>query len=238
MNDQFVRFYCHLSELRSRLVQALVALVVATSCALYFSTNIVAWILLPIKSSFSNAVLIATAPTDAFIIKLQVGLLAGFIISMPFLIYQLWLFVEPALYPQEKRLAIPFVISATSFFIIGLVFCFYLALPVAFQFLSHEFLTIGVAAAIKADAAIKFTLLFLTVFGIAFQLPVFCYVGAKLHLLTAKQLFKNSRVAVVVIFVLAAIFTPPDVISQLLLAIPLLILYALCILVAYTADIF
>jgi sec-independent protein translocase protein TatC len=167
--------------------------------------------------------------------KLMVGIVGGFLLSLPLTFYQLWLFIAPGLHDHERRFVLPFVALSTLCFLAGAAFCYEFVLPVAFTFFSGEFQSLNVAPQIRMEEYLSFTIKFLLVFGAIFELPILSYFLARGGLLTHRWLLEKIRYSVVVIFIVAAILTPPDVVSQLLMAGPLLVLYALCIGVAYLA---
>ena len=225
-------FLQHLAELRSVLVHIFVVLCVATICCFVESKFLFSLITVPIEKYFSEAQLIGTSPTEAFFTKLKVSLGAGILISAPFSFFQLWRFISPGLHESEQRFAIPFVLISTLFFISGVMFCYYAVLPFAFNFFRNEYLSIGVLAALRIGEILSFTLKLLLVFGAVFEMPILTFFFARLGVLTDKWLIEKFRYSILVIFVTAALFTPPDIITQVLLAVPLIVIYGLCILVA------
>ena len=227
----------HLKELRGRLGKAAIAIV---GCAILSFTQanlLFTFITAPLHATFPTGQIIGTSPTDAFLTKIHIALICGLLLALPVVFYQLWRFITPGLYEQEKRLALPFIIASTFFFISGVSFCFYVVVPAAFSFFSDEFISLGVSPQIRIGEYLGFVLKLLLVFGVVFEMPVLSYFLAKLGLITSHWLWKQTRYALLVIFVLAGILTPgPDVASQLLLAGPMLVLYCLCILVAKVVE--
>ncbi len=229
-------FLEHLAELRTRVFHGAVGILIGAVLA-YFKVELIFDALTePIRGSFANLELIGTGPADAFICKLKMGIAAGVILSSPYLFYQLWLFVAPGLHEHEKKFAIPFVCGSTGCFLAGCAFCFYLVLPVAFSYFSGEFVSVGVKPSIRIGEYLPFVMKMCLVFGSVFELPIVFYFLARLGLVTSDGLKKNFRYAVVVIFIVAAILTPPDIVSQCLLAGPLLVIYGLCIWIAAVAG--
>lgn len=225
----------HLDELRTRLIRALLAVGIGFAATYAFSERLVAWLLEPLtRLRPEEALVIGTGVTDAFFTKLKVSFIAGIFVASPAVFYQLWQFVAPGLYEREKRVALPFSIAASFFFIAGGAFCYYLVFPVAFRFFLEEFTSVGIAAQIRVSEYLTFTSRMLLAFGITFELPVATFFLARVGMVTHHTMIAWARYAVVVIFVVAAVLTPgPDIASQMLMATPLLVLYALSIGIAY-----
>ena len=222
-------FIEHLAELRTRIMHAAIGVLIGTSLSYFWVESLFAMLTEPIRGSFTNLELIGTGPADAFVCKLKIGVAAGILLSCPWIFYQLWLFVAPGLHETERRFAAPFVAFSSSFFLAGCAFCFYLVLPVAFRYFSDEFVSVGVRPSIRIEEYLPFVVKMCLVFGGVFELPIGCYFLARMGLITHAGMIKNFRYAVVVIFIVAAILTPPDVVSQCMLAGPLLVIYGLCI---------
>jgi sec-independent protein translocase protein TatC len=166
----------------------------------------------------------------AFFVALKVSFFAGLLGAMPFILYQLWLFVAPGLYSNEKKMVIPFVVGGSVMFFIGVIFAYYIVTPFGFQFL----ITFGsflYTPFINIEDYVGFFTKIMLGFGVAFELPVFAYFLALLGLVTDRTLIDFFKYAVVIIFVLAALLTPPDILTQLLMAAPLIILYGVSILI-------
>jgi len=166
----------------------------------------------------------------AFFVALKVSFFAGLLGSLPFILYQIWLFIAPGLYSNEKKMIIPFVVGGSIMFFIGILFAYYVVTPFGFQFL----ITFGsflYTPLINIEDYVGFFTKIMMGFGIAFELPVFAYFLALLGLITDKTLIDFFRYAVLIIFVVAALLTPPDVLTQLLMAFPLILLYGASILI-------
>jgi len=177
---------------------------------------------------------VGLAPTEAFFAKLKVAFIAAIFAASPVVFYQLWQFVAPGLYQNEKRYVIPFVLFASLFFLLGAGFCYQVVLPIAYAFFLDEYKTIGVQATLRISEYFSFTSRMLLAFGVTFELPVLAFFFARVGLITHRTLLDFFRYSVVGIFIVAAVLTPgPDVASQLLLAGPLLLLYLVSIGVAY-----
>lgn len=179
--------------------------------------------------------IIFTGLAEPFFTAVKISLFAGFFFALPFILYQVWAFIAPGLYEHEKKLVLPFVFWGTLMFVIGAAFAYYVVFPVGFkvlvQFGGGEF-----TAMPKMSEYVSFFGKLMLGFGIAFELPVVTYFLAKLGLVTDRTLIEFSRYAIVIIFILAAILTPPDLFSQLAMATPLLILYGISILIAKVVN--
>jgi sec-independent protein translocase protein TatC len=225
----------HLEELRTRLIRALIAVGIGFAISYGVSEWLVAWLLKPLTALRpEEALVIGTGVTDAFFTKLKVSFIAGIFLASPAVFYQAWQFIAPGLYEREKRVALPFSAAASFFFVAGAAFCYYLVFPVAFRFFLDEFTSVGIAAQIRVSEYLTFTSRMLLAFGATFELPVVTFFLARVGLVTHRTMLAWSRYAIVAIFVVAAVLTPgPDVASQMLMATPLLVLYALSIGIAY-----
>jgi sec-independent protein translocase protein TatC len=225
----------HLEELRTRLIRMIAALSIAAIACWLVIEHLVEFLLAPLQQLRPDqSLIIGTGVTEAFFTKLKVAVIGGIFLSSPILFFQAWRFVAPGLYDREKRVAMPFSVAASVFFIAGASFCYWLVFPVAFQFFLEEFASIGVSAQIRVSEYLSFSSRMLLAFGVTFELPVVTFFLARLGLVTHKTLIGWWRYAIIVIFVVAAVLTPgPDVASQMLMAAPLLVLYVLSIGVAY-----
>ena len=223
----------HLAELRKRLINSLIAVFLGAILA-FLKVEIFFDILQkPLKKSFPTMKLVALTPTESFFTALKISLLMGFILTSPFVFYQLWKFIEPALYPEEKKLVVPFVIFTTVFFVLGALFSFFGVLPLAIKFLiTYGYTYLQVEAMISVSSYISFVLRLILAFGIAFELPVILSLLARLGIITPSALSKGRPFFIVGAFTFAAIITPPDIISQVFLALPLVIFYELSIYMA------
>jgi sec-independent protein translocase protein TatC len=234
LDDRTMPLLGHLEELRWRLMKALLAVVVAFVPTYAFVTTLFAFLLQPLHQLPDPPPVVGLAPTEAFFAKLKVAFIAAIFAASPVVFYQLWQFVAPGLYQNEKRYAIPFVLFASLFFLLGASFCYMVVLPVAYRFFLEEYKTIGVQATLRISEYFSFTSRMLLAFGVTFELPVLAFFFARVGLITHRTLLDFFRYSVVGIFIMAAVLTPgPDVASQLLLAGPLLLLYLVSIGVAY-----
>jgi sec-independent protein translocase protein TatC len=225
----------HLEELRTRIIRAIVATAVGGGLAWFAIERIVTFLLAPLAALRpGESLIIGTGVTEAFFTKLKVAVIAGIFLASPIIFYQLWRFIAPGLYEREKRVAMPFSIAASAFFVSGAAFCYWLVFPVAFSFFLDEFASIGVTAQIRVSEYLSFASRMLLAFGVTFELPVLTFFLARIGLVTHHTLITWWRYAIIVIFIVAAVLTPgPDVASQMMMACPLLVLYALSIGVAY-----
>lgn len=222
----------HLVELRARLVRALLGLGVVLLALLPFSRPIYSWLAMPLISRLPvGQTMIAMNPAGAFFAPLKLTFFTAVFIAVPWLLYQAWAFVAPGLYQREKKLALPLLGSAVLLFYVGCAFAYFLVLPAVFHFLT-TFKPDVIAITPDANSYLDFVLVIFFAFGTSFELPVALVILALLGWVTPKQLSEGRGYAVVGIFVLAAVLTPPDVVSQLMLAIPMCLLYEIGIIAA------
>lgn len=223
----------HLEELRWRLVKCVVAIAVGFVGTYAFSDKIFNFLVSPlVKVMPEESQLIYTSLPEAFLTYLKVSFFSGLILATPVILYQIWKFVMPGLYEREKKYVLPFVLIATVFFFMGSSFAFYVVFPLGFQFfLGFTTDKISALPSMKEYLGLSMRLLF--AFGITFELPVIMFFLAKMGLVKHTTLRKQRKYAILIVTILAAILTPPDVISQILLAIPLIGLYEISIWVTY-----
>ena len=223
----------HLLELRRRVMFAGLALIVAVCLMLPLGGEIFEWLKAPADPYFPDDGGFTTRyVAEKFLTRLKCSLFAGSFLASPFIFLQLWRFIAPGLYARERRLALPFVVSSSLSFVGGAAFCYYLLMPVAMQF----FLTIGGEDGIQTQIEMGEYMVFVTrlmlVFGVVFELPLLMFFLARLGLVSAETLAKSRKYAIVGIFALAAVVTPPDPITQLMLGVPLVVLYEVGIITA------
>lgn len=217
----------HLIELRARLMRALIGLGVVLLGLMPFSRQIYNWLAHPLISQLPNGQsMIAINPAGAFFAPLKLTFFVALFIAVPWLLYQLWAFVAPGLYAREKRLAVPLLATSVLLFYIGCAFAYFLVLPAVFHFLT-TFRPDVIAITPDANAYLDFVLAIFFAFGSSFELPVAMVILTLLGWVTPQQFKEGRGYAIVGIFVLAAVLTPPDVVSQLMLAIPMVLLYEL-----------
>lgn len=224
----------HLKELRIRLLRAAIALAVGFFVAYAIDNQIFNALTWPIREvSHGKILLIGTGVGEAFFTKLKVALIAGLFIASPAVFYEIWRFIAPGLYDSERKLARPFVIFATLFFVAGGYFCWAVVFKVGYAFFLSEYASIGITPTIRISEYLAFSTKLLLAFGITFEMPVFAFFLTRVGILDHKMMLHYLRYAIVAIFIVSAALTPPDMVSQFLLAIPLLALYGLSIGVAY-----
>jgi sec-independent protein translocase protein TatC len=226
----------HLRELRKRLVYSLIAVSIGAIGAYYYSGEVFALLSAPYKLGFGSAPLIGTSPAEAWLLKVKVAFFSGALITSPILFYQLWAFVAPGLYQRERRLVVPFVIASSILFLGGATFCYRTVLPLTLSFFRSEFLSIGVAPTIKIGEHISMTIVTMLGCGLVFELPLLTFILARGGVIDHRFLLRWYRQAILSIFIVSAIITPPDVFSQIILAVPLLILYLISIGIAWIAS--
>lgn len=215
----------HLIELRRRLMWIVAGILVCFIGMMPFSQQLYTFAAEPLMANLpKDTSMIATDVIAPFFVPVKITLMAAFLVSLPHTLYQIWAFVAPALYQNEKRLITPLVLSSVSLFFVGMAFAYYLVFPVVFKFLAG-ITPVGVNMATDIDKYLSFILGMFVAFGTTFEVPVVVVLLAKIGVVSPEQL-KNARPYVIVgAFVVAAIITPPDVVSQILLAIPLILLY-------------
>lgn len=222
----------HLIELRMRLLRAVAGLLLLFVALLPFANRLYAWLAQPLLDKLpKGGQLIAVEVASPFFAPLKLAFFVAIVVAMPWLLYQLWAFVAPGLYKREKRLALPLLASALTLFYVGCAFAYFIVLPSVFSFL-NKVIPAGVAMMTDINAYLDFVLVIFLAFGLSFELPVALVILVLLGWVTPKQLSEWRGYAIVGIFVVAAVITPPDVVSQLLLAIPMVALYELGILAA------
>jgi sec-independent protein translocase protein TatC len=233
MTDVQMPLTAHLEELRWRLIKSLAAVAVAFVATYNLADPLFVFLTAPLQAQ-NPGQLIGTGVTEAFFTKMKVAFIAAIFVASPVLFFQAWKFVAPGLYDREKRYVRPFVFFATVFFLSGAAFCYWVVFPVGYQFFLGQFESIGVSPQIRISEYLTFSARMLLAFGATFELPVITFFLARMGLVTHKGMLGYSRYAVLIIFIVAGVLTPgPDVASQLLMAGPLLVLYAVSIGVAY-----
>jgi sec-independent protein translocase protein TatC len=231
----------HLVELRRRLIRAFIALFLAFAVCFYFAGEIFAFLTQPLIAGFGTGQgrLVYTKLYEAFFVEVRVAFFAAFFVAFPVIANQLWAFVAPGLYVKEKRAFLPFLIATPILFLLGASLAYYVVMPVAIRFfLGYQ----GQIPGIEQQALpamgeyLSFVMHFILAFGIAFLLPVLLMLMERAGLVTRDQLKRGRRYAILVAFVVAAVATPPDVISQFMLAIPLILLYELSLIAIWFTE--
>jgi len=229
-------FLDHLDELRKRLIACVWGLVVGCAIGFVFVQRIQAFIWMPLYQalhSVNGAKFMYTTGFEPFMLTMKIGALAGLLIALPFVIYQLWLFISPGLYSHEKKLAVPFVLFCTLFFLLGAAFSHYAAFPWTWKFfLGWE--TEYMEFRPSIDEVFGLYVKMMLGFGLIFQMPMIVFFLARIGVVTAGFMVRNAKYAILIIFIVAAVVSPgTDVVSQCLMAFPMLALYGLSVLVAY-----
>ncbi|HEY6087166.1 MAG TPA: twin-arginine translocase subunit TatC [Burkholderiaceae bacterium] len=220
-------FVSHLVELRDRLIRVVIAVGIAFAALCFWPGPAGMYDLLaaPLVATLpKGATLIATNVISPFIVPLKITLLAAFMVALPIVLYQLWAFVAPGLYSHEKRLVMPLVVSSTLLFFLGVGFCYFFVFGQVFKFI-QSFAPKSITAAPDIEAYLGFVLTMFIAFGAAFEVPIVVIVLARMGLVSIEKLKAFRGYFIVLAFILAAVITPPDVVSQLALAIPMCILY-------------
>jgi sec-independent protein translocase protein TatC len=240
--EEAMTLWEHLAELRSRLVKMMVTFVIGAGISWAYKEKLLEVLTLPFVASWNPTqaggapTLHFQTPASGFIAYVKLSALAGLVFSLPLMFYQVWAFVAPGLYAKEKRFAIPFVLSSFLLFVAGGYFCFTYAFPPAFKFLIGQAGLVGslhVQPTVMLDEYISFVMNMLLAFGCAAELPVVAFFLSVIGVVTHKDLIKFFRYWVVIAFVIAAVVTPPDPLSQFMLAVPLCGLYGVSIIVAW-----
>jgi len=225
-------FISHLLELRSRLIRALLALIVVFLCLMPFTSAIFDLLAAPMMNALpQGAKMIATGVITPFMVPVKITLLLAFVLTLPYVLHQAWAFIAPGLYAHEKNLVVPLIVSSSILFFIGMAFCYFFVFGVVFQFI-NQFAPQTVSVAPDIESYYSFVVTMFLAFGVTFEVPVVVVVLVWMGLVTVEKLKQMRRYVIVGAFVVAAIVTPPDVMSQLLLAIPLCLLYELGLLAA------
>jgi twin arginine-targeting protein translocase tatC len=215
----------HLIELRNRTVRAALAVLIIFGCLSPFMKQIFDYLSQPLMVALPQGVkLLATGVVAPFMVPLKVTLFVAFVIALPVVLYQMWAYIAPALYRSEKRLILPVIVSGVSMFGVGMAYCYFVVFGMVFKFIAG-FSPESVNFAPDIDSYFSFVLRMFFAFGITFEVPILVIVLNRLGLADVKKLTQVRPYVIVGAFVVAAIFTPPDVLSQLLLALPLVILY-------------
>jgi sec-independent protein translocase protein TatC len=232
MTDIEDSFISHLIEMRDRLLRAVLAVVVIFICLFPWAQDIYALLARPLLAALpKGGQMIATEITTPFFVPMKVTMMAAFLLALPWVFYQAWAFVAPGLYQHEKRLGVPLVIASVILFLTGMAFAYFLVFPLVFHFIVSVTPT-GVAVMTDIGKYLDFVLTMFMAFGITFQVPIAVVLLVKMGMVSVAKLREIRPYVIVGAFVIGAIFTPPDVVSQFMLATPLWVLYELGIIVA------
>lgn len=225
-------FLTHLIELRSRLLRSAVAVLVLFLCLMPFASDLFDLVAAPMMNALpQGSKMIATGVITPFLIPVQFVLLLAFVLALPYVLYQAWAFIAPGMYANEKQLVVPLIVSSTVLFFVGMGFCYFFVFGTVFKFI-NQFAPQSVSVAPDIESYFSFVVTMFLAFGVTFEVPVVVVVLVRVGLVSVEKLRQIRRYVIVGAFVVAAIVTPPDVMSQLLLAIPLCLLYELGLLAA------
>ncbi len=230
--DQEQTFLSHLVELRDRLLRAILAILVVFLCLMPWASEIYDFLAHPMMLALPEGTkMIATGVVTPFLVPVKVTVMVAFVIALPIVLYQSWAFIAPGLYAHEKRLGLPLVIASTLLFIVGMAFCYFFVFGVVFKFI-NEFAPKSITPAPDIEQYLSFVLTMFIAFGVTFEVPVIVIVLVRMGIVSLQKLREIRPYAIVGAFVIAAVVTPPDVMSQLLLAIPLVLLFEVGLLLA------
>lgn len=225
-------FISHLIELRDRLLRAIIACAVIFFCLFPWAKDLYRILASPLLSKLpAGGQMIATDVTGAFFVPMKVAMMVAFLIALPYVLYQIWAFVAPGLYSHEKKLAMPLIFTSTVLFFIGMAFAYFFVFPIVFKFMASV-TPEGVAMMTDIGKYLDFVLGMFVAFGVTFETPVAVIIMVRMGIVSIEKLKEVRPYIIVGAFVIAAIVTPPDVVSQILLAIPICLLYELGILFA------
>ena len=234
-DDEPMTLLGHLGELRRRLTRVVIAVILGFFACYSVAEPMYDWLLIPLKANLPpNGQLTFLSPQGLFFVYMKLALLASVFLTSPFAFYQLWAFIAPGLYRAEKRAILPLSLLSALFFLSGAAFCYFMVFPVAFEFFM-SFATDVIVPMISVDEYLSFVVKLLLAFGLVFEMPLFSYFLSRMGLLTPQAMRRHRKYAVLAIFIVAAILTPPDVFSQCLMAAPMLVLYEVSVYVSALA---
>jgi sec-independent protein translocase protein TatC len=226
-------FLSHLFELRDRVIKSGLAVIAVFICLVYWAPEIFHLFAQPLlKALPAGGKMIVTDVTGSFFVPMKVTMLVSFLIALPVVMYQIWAFIAPGLYMHERKLILPLVVSSYSLFIIGMAFAYFLVFPTVFQFMASYNAPLGAEMSTDIDNYLSFAMTTFLAFGITFEVPVVVVVLVHMKIVPLAKLKEIRPYVIVGAFVISAVVTPPDVLSQLLLAVPMTVLYELGLLVA------
>lgn len=226
-------FITHIVELRDRIVRAGISIIVVFIGLVYWATDIFGLLIRPLMQNLpKNGKMIVIDVTGSFFVPMKVTMLVAFIIALPFVLYQAWAFVAPGLYHHEKRLVTPLVISSYTLFLCGIAFAYFVVFPTIFRVIAYYNVPLGAEMTTDINNYLSFVLTMFIAFGLTFEVPIVVVLLVHMDVLSIKKLKEIRPYVIIGAFVLAAAVTPPDVFSQLILALPLIVLYELGIITA------
>ncbi len=226
-------FLSHLFELRDRVIKSAIAIIVVFVCLVYWAPDIFHLFAQPLLESLpAGGKMIVTDVTGSFFVPMKVTMLVAFLIALPVVMYQLWAFIAPGLYLHERKLILPLVVSSYSLFIFGMAFAYFLVFPTVFNFMASYNAPLGAEMSTDIDKYLGFAMNTFLAFGITFEVPVVVVVLVRMGMVPLEKLREIRPYVIVGAFVISAVVTPPDVLSQLLLAVPMTLLYELGLFIA------
>ena len=232
MSEQQETFIAHLVELRDRLIRALLAIVIVFVCLMPWAGAIYDILAKPMMGTLpAGTNMIATGVVTPFFVPVKVTMMVAFVLALPWVLYQAWAFIAPGLYAHEKRLALPLVLGSTLLFLLGMAFCYFFVFGTVFKFIA-EFAPKSIVPAPDIEQYLSFVMSMFIAFGITFEVPVAVILMVKTGIVNVAKLREVRPYVIVGAFVVAAIVTPPDVVSQFMLAVPMCLLYELGIVLA------
>ena len=236
LSDVQMPFTSHLAELRSRLLKSVLAVAVVFFACFGFADDIFAVLTAPLRRlNIRGLQLIGTAVTEAFFTKMKVSFVAAVILSSPILLWQFWQFIAPGLYEHEKRYTRSFVSVGSVFFVAGAAFCYFIVIQRGLSFLLTRYEEIDIQPLLQIGDYLSLVSRLVLAFGTMFEMPVLAFFLARVGIIDHRLLIRHSRYALIAIALFAAVLTPPDLIAQIFMMLPLMLLYALSIAVAYLA---
>lgn len=226
-------FLSHLFELRDRVIKSALAIIAVFVCLVYWAPDIFHLFAQPLLEALpAGGKMIVTDVTGSFFVPMKVTMLVAFLIALPVVMYQLWAFIAPGLYLHERKLILPLVVSSYTLFIIGMAFAYFLVFPTVFKFMASYNAPLGAEMSTDIDNYLSFAMTTFLAFGITFEVPVVVVVLVRMGMVPLAKLKEIRPYVIVGAFVISAVVTPPDVFSQLLLAVPMTLLYELGLLIA------
>jgi sec-independent protein translocase protein TatC len=219
-------FISHLVELRDRIIRAGISVIVVFLGLVYWAPDIFRLLARPLMTNLpKDGKMIVTDVTGSFFVPMKVTMLVAFVIALPFVLYQIWAFVAPGLYQHEKKLVGPLVGSSYTLFLCGMAFAYFVVFPTIFRVMAHYNAPLGAEMTTDIDNYLSFVLTMFIAFGVTFEVPIVVVLLVRMGVLTVKKLKEIRPYVIVGAFVVSAVVTPPDVFSQLILAVPLIVLY-------------
>lgn len=234
--DERAPFLEHLEELRDRLIKSLIGIAAGFALSYWKIKEIFQFLIVPLQGSMrEDSAIVMIKMTEGFLTYLKLAFYSGLLLASPLVIYQVWAFVSPGLYRHEKKVIFPLVVVSTVLFAVGVVFAYAVVLPFGIRYLL-EWVGEEVQATLSMSSYVSFASLFMVLFGVVFQLPLVMLVLARLGIVDARRLSRNRKYMYLLCFVLGAFLTPPDIISQSLMAVPVVLLFEVSILAVRISD--